>query len=159
MTRTVLITVGLGLAATLAVGSLIDNNAAAQAPAPIPVATIGQLDRAMVGPSSDALFNVGRAEPSTDDEWVALEDAAVLLTEAANLYMMEGRRADDGEWMTMAGAMCDAGRAALVAVQARDVNGILDAGNTLVEACEACHVPCRDGGRPMGPPPGAVAPE
>ena len=70
--------------------------------------------------------------------------------------MMDGRRADDGEWMTMATAMYEGGRAALVAVQARDVEATLDAGNSLVEAC---HVPYRDGGRPMGPPPGAVAPE
>ena len=157
MTRTVLLTLAFGLAAILATGTLpVRGGIAAQTPGPVPVATIGQLERAMVGPSSDAIFNVGRAEPATDDEWLALEDAAVILTEAANLYMMDGRRADDGEWMTMATAMYEGGRAALVAVQARDVDAILDAGNSLVEAC---HVPYRDGGRPMGPPPGAVAPE
>lgn len=160
MTRTVLGILSFGLVLILAAAQLpVDDEVAAQTPGPVPVATIGQLERAMVGPSSDAIFNVGRAEPATDDEWLALEDAAVVLTEAANLYMMDGRRADDGEWMTMAGAMYDAGRAALVAVQARDADAILDAGNNLVEACEACHVPYRDGGRPMGPPPGAVAPE
>ncbi len=126
MTRTVLGTLSFGLAAILAASTLpSDSSTAAQAPGPIPVATIGQLERAMVGPSSDAIFNVGRAEPATDDEWLALEDAAVILTEAPNLYMMDGRRADDGEWITMARAMYEAGRAALVAVEARDVDGIL----------------------------------
>ena len=65
MTRTVLLTLAFGLAAILATGTLpVRGGIAAQTPGPVPVATIGQLERAMVGPSSDAIFNVGRAEPS-----------------------------------------------------------------------------------------------
>ena len=69
--------------------------------------------------------------------------------------MMDGRRQDEGLWMELAGAMADAGANALSAAEARDVDGVLDAGNALIEVCEACHQPYRDGGRPMGPPPEA----
>ena len=58
--------------------------------------------------------------------------------------------------MEMAGALVDAGAAALAAAEGRDVDGVLDAGNSMVEACEACHVPYRDSGRAMGPPPAAL---
>ena len=126
---------------------------AAQSRTATPIATIGQIQRAMVSPSSNIIFNVGSTEPSTDEEWLALEDAAIILTEAGNLYMMDGRRKDDGHWMELAGAMVDAGAAALEAAEARSVDGVLDAGNVLIEICEACHQPYRDGGRPMGPPP------
>ena len=118
-----------------------------------PVATVGQIQRAMVSPSSDIIFNVGSEAPATDTEWQVVEDAAVILAEAGNLFMMDGRRKDDGLWMELAGAMADAGADALIAAQARNVDGVLDAGNTLIEVCEACHQPYRDGGRPMGPPP------
>ena len=118
-----------------------------------PVATVGQIQRAMVSPSSDIIFNVGSEAPETDAEWQVVEDAAVILAEAGNLFMMDGRRKDEGLWMELAGAMADAGANALSAAEARNVDGVLDAGNTLIEVCEACHQPYRDGGRPMGPPP------
>lgn len=125
----------------------------AQSRTPTPVATISQIQRAMVSPASDAIFNAGSVAPETDEEWQALEDAAVILTEAGNLYMMDGRRKDDGLWMELAGAMADAGAAALAAAETQNSDGVFDAGNTLIEICEACHQPYRDGGRPMGPPP------
>ena len=127
----------------------------AQSRVPTPVATIGQIQRAMVSPASDVIFNAGSVAPETDEEWQTLEDAAVILTEAGNLYMMDGRRKDDGLWMELAGAMADTGAAALAAAEAQNVDGVFDAGNTLIEICEACHQPYRDGGRPMGPPPEA----
>ena len=120
-----------------------------------PVATVGQIQRAMVSPSSDIIFNVGSEAPETDSEWQVVENAAVILAEAGNLFMMDGRRQDEGLWMELAGAMADAGANALSAAEARDVDGVLDAGNALIEVCEACHQPYRDGGRPMGPPPEA----
>jgi len=127
----------------------------AQTLTPTAVATISQIQKAMITPASDAIFNVGRTAPTNDDQWQALEDAAVILTEAGNLYMMEGRRKDEKQWMEFTTAMVAAGTQALRAVEARDVNGLLDAGNNLIEVCEACHQPYRDGGRAMGPPPEA----
>ena len=144
MARILLGIVGLSL--------VIVSVGVAQSRTPTPVATISQIQRAMVSPASDAIFNAGSVAPATDEEWQ--EDAAVILTEAGNLYMMDGRRKDDGLWMELAGAMADAGAAALAAAEAQNVDGVFDAGNTLIEICEACHQPYRDGGRPMGPPPG-----
>ncbi len=147
MTRTFLLS-------AIGVFVMVIINSAAQSREATPVATISQIQRAMISPSSDVIFSIGSQEPETEADWQALEDAAVILTEAGNLFMMEGRKKDDGLWMELAGAMSDAGAAALTAAQTRNLDGVFEAGNTLIEVCEACHQPYRDGGRPMGPQPG-----
>ena len=82
MTRMMLGTVGTAL--------LVSGIVTAQSRAAVPVATIAQIQRAMISPSSDVIFNVGRAAPASDEEWAAVENAAVILTEAGNLFMMGG---------------------------------------------------------------------
>ena len=146
MTRTCLLS-------ALGVFTIFTISSSAQSGGITPVATISQIQRAMVSPSSDVIFSIGSQEPETEADWQAFEDAAVILTEAGNLFMMDGRKKDDDLWMELAGAMSEAG-AAVTAAEARDVDGVFAAGNTLIEVCEACHQPYRDGGRPMGPPPG-----
>ncbi len=117
-----------------------------------PVASIKQIQEAMVSPASDVIFGVGSTAPQSDAEWAAVRNAAVILTETGNLFMLDGRAQDAEEWMEMAGALVDAGAAALAAAEAKDVDAVLDAGNGIVDVCETCHVPYRDG-RQMGPPP------
>ena len=125
---------------------------AAQAPTTTPVASIKQLQEAMISPASDTIFNVGRSAPRSEAEWLTVRNAAVVLAESGNLLMLEGRAKDTGQWMEFAGALVEAGTAALRATEARDVNGLLEAGDRIAAVCEACHQPYRDGGRAMGPP-------
>ncbi len=122
-----------------------------QSRGPEPVATIKQIQESMISPSSDTIFNVGRAAPETDEEWLTVRNAAVILAEAGNLFMMEGRTKDTDQWMEMAGELVAAGTDALRAAEAKDVSGVLESGNRIAAACEVCHQPYRDGGRAMGP--------
>ena len=55
-------------------------------------------------------------------------------------------------------SVVDAGAEALAAAEAEDVDAVLESGNRIAAACEACHQPYRDGGRAMGPPPEAGPP-
>ena len=128
---------------------LVAAGAGAQESAPMPVATVKQLCEGMITASSDALFNVGRAAPATDDDWRAVLHSALMLAEAGNLLMLDGRARDDGEWMTMSRALLDAGVTAVRAVEVRDVDALLAAGDEIVVACETCHVPYRDRGLSM----------
>lgn len=114
-----------------------------------PVATVRQLCEGMITSSSDALFNVGREAPDDDGDWRAVLNNALMLAEAGNLLMLEGRARDDGEWMTMSRALVDAGITAVRAVEVRDVDALLGAGDEIVVACETCHVPYRDEGLSM----------
>ena len=74
-----------------------------------PIASIRQLHDAMITPASDAIFNVGVAAPRNDQEWLAVQNAAVTLTESGNLLMLGSRARDRGRWMRMSRSMVDAG--------------------------------------------------
>ena len=128
---------------------LVAVGAPAQESGIVPVATVKQLCEGMITSSSDALFNVGREAPDDDDDWRAVLHNALVLAEAGNLLMLEGRARDDGEWMTMSRALVDAGITAVRAVEVRDVDALLGAGDQIVVACETCHVPYRDEGLSM----------
>ena len=131
----------------------------AQSRSVTPVASIKQLQEAMISPSSDTIFNVGRAAPESDEEWLVVRNAAVILAEASNLLMLEGRAKDAEQWMELAGELVASGNDALVAAESQDVSAVLEAGNRIAAACEACHQPYRDGGRAMGPKPADDEPQ
>ena len=138
-----------GLPAVVAGVLLVAVGAPAQETGIVPIATVKQLCEGMITSSSDALFNVGREAPDDEDDWRAVLHNALMLAEAGNLLMLEGRARDDGEWMTMSRALVDAGISAVRAVEVRDVDALLGAGDEIVVACETCHVPYRDEGLSM----------
>ncbi len=77
--------------------------------------------------------------PSTDEEWQAVRNAAVVIAESGNLLMMGGRIQGGVEWLAMSTAMIQAGRAALAAAEAEDRDAVFDAGAEVYYACSACH--------------------
>ena len=106
-------------------------------------------------------------QPRTDDEWKTVRNSAITLIEAANLLSMPGRRvvaahapadappgsgelshaeiqqridATHDAFTQFARNLQDSGLQALAAINAKDAQGLMDAGGTIDEACEACHV-------------------
>lgn len=102
--------------------------------------------------------------PRTDDDWHALRRHAVTLMEAGNLLVMPGRTvARPGEqagdqrvdrhpdeiealiardrpmWISHAHALHTAATTTLEAIDARNLKGLIDAGEVIDQACEACH--------------------
>jgi hypothetical protein len=104
--------------------------------------------------------------PQTDEEWAAVRRKALILIESANLLVVEGRPVarpgqviaepglSDDLTPAQAQAEIDKDRASFVgfsrlmqiaagemlkSIDARDVDGFLEAGGALDEACEACH--------------------
>ena len=61
---------------------LLIGSLAAQQPAMQPVASVKQLHEAMISPSSDAIFDVGRG-PENDAGWTALRNNAIILPKPA----------------------------------------------------------------------------
>lgn len=116
-----------------------------------PVATVRQLHDAMITPSSDAIFDVGRAAPNNDTAWTEIRNRAVILAESGNLLMLGGRAKDSGEWAKLSRALVDAGAAALKAAETKNMDALLEVGDQLVPICEGCHKPYRDAGHTMGP--------
>jgi hypothetical protein len=103
--------------------------------------------------------------PRTDEEWAKVRHAAVTLAEVTNLLMMPGRQvAKPGErsqnpgielhpeeiaklieknpenWAKRVAALHDSAVETIRAIEKKDVQGLLDAGEKLDQACERCHL-------------------
>ncbi len=102
--------------------------------------------------------------PETEGDWLRLRRHAVTLAEASNLLLIEGRRiaapesrselpgidlhpdaiqdlvAEDWSgWVETARGLRETSGVVLDAVEARDVDALLEAGTELDLACENCH--------------------
>jgi len=103
-------------------------------------------------------------QPRTDEEWKMVRRSAVALVEATNLLVMEGRKmapagdksenpdielgpeqmqklmdADRASWVKYAHGLHDAAMASLKAIDAKNLQGLMDSGETIDNACENCH--------------------
>ncbi|HUP51243.1 MAG TPA: hypothetical protein VM198_02110 [Longimicrobiales bacterium] len=103
--------------------------------------------------------------PETVEEWAALRGQAITLVEATNLLMMPGRRVaapesrselpgvdlepeeieallaqDRTAWTQFVGVLHASGLTVLEAIDRRDVDALLVAGDGLDLACENCHL-------------------
>jgi cytochrome c553 len=112
----------------------------AQAPKPGPSATVKQVMEEMTIPSSTALFNAGLDEPPKDQDWAELRVQANVMLESANLLLTPGRAVDTGDWAKAARMMADAGKAAVQAIEAKDLDKLqLDVSEQILMSCSACH--------------------
>jgi hypothetical protein len=79
--------------------------------------------------------------------WQAVENAALALSESANLVMMPGRMCSNGkpvpigraDWVKDVQKLREAGRAAYAAAKKKDTDAIVDVSGTISDACSACH--------------------
>jgi hypothetical protein len=103
-------------------------------------------------------------QPRTDEDWKMVRRSAVALVEATNLLVMEGRKmapegdksenpdielqpaqmqklldADRASWVKYAHGLHDAAMGALKAIDAKSIQGLMDSGETIDNACENCH--------------------
>ncbi len=81
---------------------------------------------------------VEEVAPKTNQEWTRLRNAAVAISEGANLLMMPPRAMDE-EWMRLSLALVDAGETARVAAEAKDPEKLLEAGGAIYTVCNDCH--------------------
>jgi hypothetical protein len=77
--------------------------------------------------------------PTTAQEWTAIRNAAVFLTESGNLLMMPPRAKDSGDWMKYSRELIDASEAAIRAADARDRNRLFEVGGDINDKCMQCH--------------------
>ena len=113
------------------------------------VATLEEVMHHMVIPNAEVVWKsvgtiytadkVEEIQPRTDDEWLAVEQSATVLTEAGNLLMMDGRAKDRGRWIERSRALRDAGAAVHQAAKARDAAAVFERGGYLFDACQGCH--------------------
>ena len=103
--------------------------------------------------------------PRTDEDWTKVRRSAVTLVEATNLLVLDGRKVarpgqkadnpdvelgpeeieavinqDRQAFVKFAHGLQDASLEALKAIDAKNAEGLLDAGEKIDEACEQCHL-------------------
>jgi hypothetical protein len=151
---------------------LASTSASAQAPAkpaPRPAAppkveaNLLQLMRGILYPASNVIFAAQEdlsKQPVPPDAstspnpltttyggWQAVENAALALSESANLVMMPGRMCSNGkpvpigraDWVKDVQKLREAGRAAYAAAKKKDTEAMVDVSGTISDACSACH--------------------
>jgi hypothetical protein len=103
--------------------------------------------------------------PHTDEDWKQVRNHAIMLLEATNLLQIPGRHVakagekaedpkvelspeqieesinkDRASWINYAHGLHDATMAAFKAIEAKDAEGLLNAGDGIDNACEKCHL-------------------
>ncbi len=144
--------------------------AAAPAAAPTPHANLAQLMRGIPFPASNIIFDAQSTDPGAKPEgsdnavgatqqyssvyggWQAVENAALALSETANLLTIPGRMCENGkpvpvdaeDFRMWAANLAVAGEAAYKAAQAKDLDMMVDVAGTVSDACSMCHEKYRD---------------
>jgi len=150
-----------GIAAAVFAGFLT-----AQAPtkATAPASNLNQLMRGLFFPNANVVFFAQIHNPadvkwtnepsaSTDPlasvfgNWEAVENSALVLTEAADLLMTPGRKCVNGrdvpvanpDWAQFANEVREAGKVAYKAAQSKDLANMVKASDVLNASCADCH--------------------
>ncbi len=102
--------------------------------------------------------------PKTDDDWERVRNYAVTMVEATNLLLIPGRRvaeegkkkadaselspeeieakikADPAMWASHVTQLRDVAMESVAAIDKKSADGLVEAGDHLDKACEACHL-------------------
>jgi soluble cytochrome b562 len=139
--------------------------AAPPAPEAKAYASLGKLMRGIPFPASNIIFDAQSTDPgapvasggdgagataqysSVYGGWEAVENAALALSETANLIMIPGRLCMNGkpvpveneDFKMWSAGLAAAGEAALKAAQAKNLDAMVDVAGTVSDACAACH--------------------
>jgi len=146
------------------------SGAAAGALALTPTANLAQLMRGVTFPNANILFNAQVKDPGGEKPkapvpfdyvlwgqtvyygWQAVDQAALALVETAPLFLVPGRRCENGkpvpvdraDWKQYTNALVDLSKEAFKASQSRNVDAVNKVGEQLNEACANCHKVYRD---------------
>lgn len=138
-----------------------------------PSSNLAQLMRGVTFPNANILFNVQVKDPAKDKPampipfdyvvwgstvyygWQVVDQAALAIVETTPLFLLPGRRCENGrpvpvdraDWQTYTASLVEAGRAAYRASQSRSVESMNKVAEQLNDACANCHKVYRDGAR------------
>jgi mono/diheme cytochrome c family protein len=143
-----------------------------------PEGNLAELMRAIAFPNSNIIFNVQIKDPAAQPKkepasspfdyaewgstvypgWLAVDQAAIAITETAPLLLTPGRRCQNGrpvpvdraDWKQYVAALAEVGKLAHRASQARDYEAFIDISDKLNDACANCHKVYRDKGGTEG---------
>jgi mono/diheme cytochrome c family protein len=143
-----------------------------------PEGNLAELMRAIAFPNSNIIFNVQLKDPGAQAKkppaaapfdyvewgstvypgWLAIDQAAVAITETAPLLLTPGRRCQNGrpvpvdraDWKRYVQDLVEVGKLVRRASQARNFDAFIDISDKLNDACANCHKVYRDKGGTEG---------
>lgn len=140
------------------------GTAVAQGSTPQVYASLAQLMRGILYPSSNVIFaaqdqNPADVKPAKDPstatdplassygKWVAVENSSLAIAEAANLLILPGRKCSNGvdvplgnaDWPKFVQGLREAAMESYKAAQSKNQDNIVTAAGNLTEACANCH--------------------
>jgi hypothetical protein len=152
--------------------------AATAAASSAPEGNLAELMRAIAFPNANIIFNLQLKNPATARAkplaaspfdyvewgstvypgWLAVDQAAVALTESAGLLLTPGRRCQNGrpvpidkaDWKAFVAALVDVGKLARRESRARNFEAFTGISEKLNDACANCHKVYRDKGGSEG---------
>jgi hypothetical protein len=110
-----------------------------------PTMSTKQLMETTITDASNTIWNAFDP-PKSDEEWAALERAALALIDATKLNAVGGTGPMDKEWAAQPAwkpfneAMLQASQGALTAIRAKNHEALLAASDQLYPPCEGCHL-------------------
>lgn len=143
-----------------------------------PVGTLAQVMRGIYFPNANLIFDVQSQDPGAPSErknessggatarfgnmysgWQVVENAAIVLAESSDLLTYPGRLCQNGkpvpvgraDWAKYVQGMKDAGVKALQVARTKNLEQMIEATNTIADACSNCHEPYRDKGEANSP--------
>ena len=144
---------------------------------PPPLGNLAELMRAIAFPNSNILFNLQVKDPGTQPNkrpgntldyvdwgstvyqgWLAVDQAALAITETAALFLTPGRRCQNGrpvpvdrpDWKQYVAALEEVGERAYRESKARNYAAFGDIAEKLNDTCANCHKVYRDKGGTEG---------
>jgi len=145
---------------------------------PPPEGNLAELMRAIAFPASNTIFNLQIKDPGAQPKkappaapfdyvewgssvypgWLAVDQAAIAITETAPLFLTPGRRCQNGrpvpvdraDWKQYVAALVEVGKQAHRASRARNYEAFGDISEKLNDACANCHRVYRDKGGAEG---------
>jgi mono/diheme cytochrome c family protein len=145
---------------------------------PPPEGNLAELMRAIAFPNANIIFNVQLKDPGAQKKkqpaaapfdyvdwgstiypgWLAIDQAAVAITETAPLLLTPGRRCQNGkpvpvdraDWKQYVKDLVEVGKLAHKTSQARNYEAFIDVSEKLNDACANCHKVYRDKGGTEG---------
>jgi hypothetical protein len=110
--------------------------------APAAIKAVGSVREVMIGiiePSSGLVFGAASDTPQKPEQWIAVENGALMLPESANLLMIGGRARNEVAWTQWATALRETSEMAMKGARAKDAAALETASDEVYQTCEGCH--------------------
>ena len=110
-----------------------------------PLVTVRELMEKTITPTTNTIWGA-YDPPASEEEWQALEEAAITLLVAGQALALGGtgpmdrQWAENPAWRAFDQVMLGAANDALAAIRSRDHDALLTASDVLYPPCEGCHM-------------------